>query len=79
MILPLGVILPPRLPGGARVHEWLRSSHGHCVPLLSAPIQKILRDRVDSGTLAPQMEPEDVYTVNFEVQYRGCSCRCRLS
>ena len=62
MILPSGVILPPRLPGGARVRGGLRSSDGDCIPLLSAPIQNILRDRGDHGTLAPQMEPEDTYS-----------------
>ena len=62
MILPSGVILPPRLPGGAGVRGGLRSSDGDCIPLLSAPIQTILRDRGDHGTLAPQMEPEDTYS-----------------
>ena len=62
MILPSGVILPPRLPGGARVRGGLRSPDGDSIPLLSAPIQKIIRDRGDHGTLAPQMGPEDTYS-----------------
>ena len=62
LFLLSGVILPPRLPGGAGVHEGLRSSDGDCIPLLSAPIQQILRDRGDHGTLSPQMVPEETYS-----------------
>ena len=38
MVLASGVILPPRLPGGAGVRGGLRSPDADCIPLLSAPI-----------------------------------------
>ena len=54
LFLPSGVILPPRLPGGAGVH----SSDGDS----ARRSKNILRDRGHHGTLAPQMEPEDTYS-----------------
>ena len=65
MFLPSGVILPLRLTGGAIVD--LESMKGswfkrRLYSIAQRADPKILRDRVDRGTLAPQMEPEDVYS-----------------
>ena len=46
----------------SRVHEGLRSSDRGLYSIAQRAGPKILRDRGDHGTLAPQMEPEDIYS-----------------
>ena len=61
----------------SRGHEGLRSSDGDCIPLLSAPIQKFFVIGVIM-VLSHRRWSLKIPTVDFEVQYRGCSCQCRL-